>query len=331
MQRILIIQTAFIGDAVLATGLVEKLHQHYPHASIDILVRKGNEGMFQQHPFLQKVLIWQKQEHKYRHLWQLLLQIRSRKYDLVVNVQRFAATGLLTAFSGAKMTVGFDKNPFSFLFTKKIAHRISTAEAPLHEYQRNHELITFCTDDIPAKPKLYPTTADKAQVAPYAQGRYVCIAPASVWFTKQFPKVKWIELIQALPADIQIFLIGAPGDKNMCDEIIAACPEKSITNLCGKLGFLASAALMQHAVMNYVNDSAPMHFASSVDAPVTAVYCSTIPAFGFGPLSSKNYVVEVPTALDCRPCGLHGQKACPKGHFNCAMQIQTSQLLAVLS
>lgn len=331
MQRILIIQTAFIGDAVLATGLVEKLHQHYPHASIDILVRKGNEGMFQQHPFLQKVLIWQKQEHKYRHLWQLLLQIRSRKYDLVVNVQRFAATGLLTAFSGAKMTVGFDKNPFSFLFTKKIAHRISTAEAPLHEYQRNHELIAFCTDDIPAKPKLYPTPADKAQVAPYAQGSYVCIAPASVWFTKQFPTVKWIELIQALPADMQIYLIGAPGDKNMCDEMIAACPEKSITNLCGKLGFLASAALMQHAVMNYVNDSAPMHFASSVDAPVTAVYCSTIPAFGFGPLSSKNYVVEVPTSLDCRPCGLHGQKACPKGHFNCAMQIQTSQLLAVLS
>lgn len=331
MQRILIIQTAFIGDAVLATGLVEKLHQHYPDASIDILVRKGNEGMFQQHPFLQKVLIWQKQEHKYRHLWQLLLQIRSRKYDLVVNVQRFAATGLLTAFSGAKMTVGFDKNPFSFLFTKKIAHRISTAEAPLHEYQRNHELIAFCTDDIPAKPKLYPTPADKAQVAPYAQGRYVCIAPASVWFTKQFPTVKWIELIQALPADMQIYLIGAPGDKNMCDEMIAACPEKSITNLCGKLGFLASAALMQHAVMNYVNDSAPMHFASSVDAPVTAVYCSTIPAFGFGPLSSKNYVVEVPISLDCRPCGLHGQKACPKGHFNCAMQIQTSQLLAVLS
>lgn len=331
MQRILIIQTAFIGDAVLATGLVEKLHQHHPDAAIDMLVRKGNEGMFQQHPFLHEVLIWQKQQNKYHHLWQLLKQIRARKYDLVVNVQRFAATGILTAFSGAKKTVGFDKNPFSWLFTKKIRHRISTAEAPLHEYQRNHELIAYWTDHIPAKPKLYPTTADKVQVAPFAQGRYVCIAPASVWFTKQFPKIKWIDLIRALPVDMQIYLIGASGDKAMCDEMIAACPGKAITNLCGQLGFLASAALMQGAVMNYVNDSAPMHFASAVDAPVTAVYCSTIPAFGFGPLSSSNHIIEAPTALDCRPCGLHGQKACPKGHFNCAMQIQTSQLLAVLS
>jgi heptosyltransferase-2 len=168
-------------------------------------------------------------------------------------------------------------------------------------------------------------------VAPYGQRPYVCIAPASVWFTKQFPSSKWIELMQALPDDLHIYLIGAPSDKSMCDAMINACPGKSITNLCGELGFLASAALMKNALMNYVNDSAPMHFASAVDAPVTAVYCSTIPAFGFGPLSSRSHIVEVPTALDCRPCGLHGQKTCPKGHFNCAMQIQTSQLLAVLS
>jgi ADP-heptose:LPS heptosyltransferase len=45
---------------------------------------------------------------------------------------------------------------------------------------------------------------------------------------------------------------------------------------------------MKDAAMNYVNDSAPMHFASAVNAPVTAVYCSTIPAFGFGPLSDRS-------------------------------------------
>jgi len=41
----LIIQTAFIGDVVLATALAEKLHQHRPEASIDFLLRKGNEGL----------------------------------------------------------------------------------------------------------------------------------------------------------------------------------------------------------------------------------------------------------------------------------------------
>ena len=50
MQKILIIQTAFIGDVVLATALIEKWHQFYPEDQIDFLVRKGNEGLLEQHP-----------------------------------------------------------------------------------------------------------------------------------------------------------------------------------------------------------------------------------------------------------------------------------------
>ena len=73
--------------------------------------------------------------------------------------------------------------------------------------------------------------------------------------------------------------------------------------------------------MNYVNDSAPLHIASSVNAPTTAVYCSTIPQFGFGPLSDQSFIIETNRILDCRPCGLHGKNACPKGHFDCAETI----------
>jgi len=80
--------------------------------------------------------------------------------------------------------------------------------------------------------------------------------------------------------------------------------------------------------MNYVNDSAPLHIASAMKAPVTAIFCSTVPAFGFGPLNANGRVVETTENLDCRPCGLHGYKACPKGHFKCAMNIDPSALLS---
>ena len=101
-------------------------------------------------------------------------------------------------------------------------------------------------------------------------------------------------------------------------------------NLSGKLSLLESAALMKDAMMNYVNDSAPMHIASAMNAPVCAVYCSTVPDFGFGPLSEQSFVVEVKEKLSCRPCGLHGHKACPQGHFRCAMDIESNQLLDIL-
>lgn len=324
---------------MLATALLEKLHAVYPSSAISILVRKGNEALFADHPFLHEVLVWDKKSSKYWHLFSALRTIRSRKYDLLVNVQRFGATGLLTALSGARHTIGFDKNPFSFLFSEAVKHVVETGKGrAMHETERNHELIRAITDDLPSRPRLYPSSTDRQHIA-HLQGRpYICIAPASVWFTKQFPEDQWALLIRNLPKTYQVYLLGGPGDRSLCDAIckrVATAEEvagdsSQVTTLAGQLSFLQSAALQQDAVMNYVNDSAPMHFASAVNGAVTAVYCSTIPAFGFGPLSDNSHIVEVQQPLACRPCGLHGRKACPLGHFHCARRIHTAQLLATL-
>jgi heptosyltransferase-2 len=327
----LIIQTAFIGDVVLATALIEKIHLYYPDASIDFLLRKGNEGLLKGHPFLREVMIWEKKKDKQKNLYRLLKRIRATKYDVVVNVQRFAATGMLTAFSGAAETIGFNKNPLSPFFTKSVRHIVSTPERPLHEIQRNQKLIEHFTDALPEKPKLYPTAADRQKVADYKKSAYICVAPASVWFTKQYPAEKWISFIKQVPSTYRVYLLGAPGDNELCEHIRLQCgAAERVVNLAGKLGFLESAALQEGAVMSYVNDSAPMHFASAMNAPVTAVYCSTLPSFGFGPLSDKSHIVEVREKLACRPCGLHGRKACPLNHFDCAMKIKDEQLLGLI-
>jgi heptosyltransferase-2 len=328
MKNILVIQTAFIGDVVLATSLIENLHQQFPEVKIDILVRKGNESLFQSHPFLNQVLVWDKKNNKYQNWVGLLFKIRSRQYDVVLNAQRFAATGAWTAFSKAKIKIGFDKNPFSFLFTHSVLHQFS--EKGQHEIDRNHQLLSSLFLTKVAMPKLYPTASDELAVSSYQQTPYLCIAPASVWFTKQFSIEKWVDLINELPFKGPIYLIGGPDDKLLCDQILQKINRKSVVNLAGRLSFLASAALQKKAVLNYVNDSAPMHFASAVNAPVVAVYCSTLPNFGFGPLSDGSFIVQTNEALACRPCGIHGKKQCPLKHFDCAKTIKMDQLIAPL-
>jgi len=328
--KVLIIQTAFIGDVVLATPLVEKLKRFYPGAQIDFLLRKGNEKLLVHHPFLRKVLIWDKKRSKYKGLLEVMHQIRAEQYDLVVNCQRFGASGLLTALSGARQTVGFDKNPFARLFSHRVAHRFGTTAQPIHEVSRNLALIEHWTDASFEKPRLYPTQADHEKIrALREKGPYACIAPTSVWFTKQYPPHKWLELIQTLPGDCQVFLLGGPHDTPACADLLAAADRSNVKNLAGQLSFLESAALMQGAVMNYVNDSAPMHIASAMNAPVTAVFCSTVPTFGFTPLSDHHCVVQTRHPLDCRPCGLHGFRACPKGHFKCAETIEVREFPVV--
>ncbi|MBE9460386.1 glycosyltransferase family 9 protein [Dyadobacter subterraneus] len=327
-KRILVIQTAFIGDVILATSLLENLHQGFPDAQIDFLVRKGNEGLFENHPYLSNVLIWKKKEGKFKSLFQLLKQIRKTEYDWVINLQRFGSTGLLTGFSKAAKRTGFDKNPFSFLFTDKFPHQI---ENGVHEVTRNNALIKNEVSGAISKPKLYPSNADFDFVKPYQSKPYICIAPASVWFTKQYTKEGWVRLINKIDDQYQIFLLGGPGDNTLAENIHNQIISKDkIQNLCGKLSFLQSAALIKSSVMNFVNDSAPMHISSAVNASVTAVYCSTVPEFGFGPLSDDSHIVEVLEKLNCRPCGLHGHKACPEGHFKCAVDIKTEQFLELL-
>jgi heptosyltransferase II len=330
MQKFLVIQTAFIGDVVLATGLIEKLHAHFPEAQIDFMVRKGNEALLANHPYLHRLLVWDKKKNKIINLWRMLQQVRREKYDKVINVQRFAATGLLTAFSGATETIGFDKNPLSRFFTHKIPHVIAAGDQPRHEIERNNDLVKHFTDGSAMRPRLYPSEADYAAIRPHIVPPYICIAPASVWFTKQYPPEKWTSFINRIPTSTTIYLLGAPGDQVLCERVRSAAHRASVINLCGRLNFLQSAALQQSALMNYVNDSAPMHFASAMNAPVTAVYCSTLPSFGFGPLSDKSFIVERLEPLYCRPCGLHGHKACPQGHFKCAHDIKDEQLLRSL-
>ncbi|GAB3291130.1 glycosyltransferase family 9 protein [Hymenobacter humi] len=345
----LLIQTAFIGDVILMTALLEHLHRTEPNTPVDVLVRRGNESLLAGHPYVRQVLIWDKKHRKYAALWQLLRQIRATGYGRVVTLQRFASTGFLTAFSRAPERVGFAKNPLSRFFTRRVPHNIGDGT---HEVVRNlallggneelrmknEELSTggnspfFIPHSSITKPKLYPSAADEATAAAFAaEGAYVCLAPTSVWFTKQYPEEKWLELLAALPAHLRVYLLGGPPDVAPCERLAAASGRANLTNLAGKLNLLASAALMRGAVMNYVNDSAPMHLCSAVGAPVTAVFCSTVPEFGFGPLAPVSFVVQTREPLACKPCGLHGHGACPLGHFRCAYGIEVDQLLQSLN
>lgn len=322
-MKFLVIQTAFIGDAILATAILEKLHVFYPEAQIDYLIRKGNEQLFENHPFINKIWIWDKKKNKLKNQIELIFEFRKVKYDYVINCQRYLSSGLFSIFSGAKCTIGFDKNPISILFSKKVKHNFDGS----HEVERNQKLIESITDSIPSKPRLYPK-----ETFSKSDSKYISISPSSVWFTKQFPQHKWVEFINIVPSEIQIYLLGAPLDEAFNQDIISQSARKEgIFNKAGEYTLLESAGLMKNAVLNYVNDSAPMHLCSAVDAPVCVVYCSTIPAFGFGPLSTNSTIIQTEEKLDCRPCGIHGHKACPAGHFKCAETINIARLEEIIN
>lgn len=325
IENVLVVQTSFLGDVVLSTCIWEKIHETYPNCKIDVLVRRGNEGLLSNHPFIHNILIWDKQGNKYKNLLKTIGQIRKKKYDLLINLQRYISTGLLTAFSGAKQCIGFKENPISFLFSKNYDY-ISKESLTEHETDRYHRLIQEICGTEKSKMKLYPTQKDFDKINAKLQKPFITMSPASVWKTKELPIEKWIELCNQFSSAYQIFLCGGSADKALCEEIYKSCNDNKPQIVAGDLTLLESAALFSKARMNYCNDSAPTHIASAMNARVTTFFLSTVPEFGFTPTSDLSNVVEVSDKLDCRPCGRHGKSKCPKEHFKCGNLIDIKKM-----
>src|ERR1700744_3265274 len=94
-KKILVIQTAFIGDAILASAALESLHKKFPQAELHILVRNGNETLCENHPYLKKVWVWNQKEDKIKNLLSIISQVRKQKFDWLINLHRFASSGLI--------------------------------------------------------------------------------------------------------------------------------------------------------------------------------------------------------------------------------------------
>lgn len=317
--QFLVIQTAFLGDVILATPVVTELKRIYPDAQIDVLVRKGNEGILANHPAIRETIVFDKKAGKIKGIRQLVKRFRKTKYDEVINLHRFGSSGLITVLSGGRKTTGFDKNPYSVFYTKRFPHNIGDGT---HEVERNLSLIAAHGAEKLVRPSVYPSQENEQKVAPYTNEPFVTLAPASVWFTKQLPEEKWSTLAQHLSNNLKVWIVGGPGDRELCERIAHRAGLSSENVLAGNLSLLESCALFAKAERCFVNDSGPLHMASAVNAPTTAFFCSTVPEFGFGPLAEQSTIEQIHYALECRPCGLHGYKACPKGHFKCAHDIR---------
>lgn len=335
MQKILIIQTAYIGDVILATSLIQKLKDLSPTTEIDFLLRKGNESLLANDPSVKNIYVWDKKK-KLKSMMSIVRELRQQNYDAVINIQRFFNSGLFSLLSKAKIRIGFDKNPLSLFFHHKVKHLIPYPHKKftyLHEVQRNSLLLQPLFKDFKLEPqhkmplKLFFTKKDEKTINEITakKGNYIVIAPASVWFTKQYSTEQWQEFIKLVPKEIHIFFIGAPSDKEYIHTMMNN--KKQMSNLAGELTLLQSAKLMEKAQRVFVNDSAPLHLASAVNAKITAIFCSTVPRFGYSPLSEDSIVIQEKQNISCRPCGLHGKKECPLEHFNCSKLVQAQELL----
>lgn len=333
-KRILIIQTAFIGDVILSTPLVRNLRKIFPDSFLSFLLIPETKNVLENNPHLNQILIYDKRKKKgMGEFIRVLCKIRNGQFDLALIPHRSVRSALLARLSGIPGRTGFDNSAGSFLLTRKVSYPAET-----HEVDRNLSLLSSLSPRLTdSSPELYPSPEDYSYVRQVLvnsgikeEDRIVGIAPGSVWATKRWLPERFAEVSQLLVDKVgaKIVFMGSEDDRDLCQGIGSLMKDKP-TILAGSTSILQSAAMISLCKAILSNDSAPVHLASVMKTPVAAIFGSTIPEFGFGPYGVEHVVLQ--KDVYCRPCGIHGRRKCPEKHFRCMREITTQEAFEALS
>jgi heptosyltransferase-2 len=324
---VLVIQTAFLGDVVLTTPLLDALARR--HGPVDVVTTPAAAPLLQAHPAVRRVISYDKRraDRGLGGLLRLARRLSAEGYAIAYLPHRSLRTAALARLAGVPRRVGFDDG-WPSLYTG-VRRRPRSG----HEIDR----LLALADERPhhqAVPTLGLSASDHAaaELALREAGLsapFVAVAPGSIWGTKRWPG--YAALGARLAERAGVIAVGGPDDAGLGEEIVAAVRAAGgrAANACGRLGLREAAALIGRAAALVTNDSAPLHLAAAVATPVVAVFGPTVPEFGFGPRGPRDVVVER-AGLACRPCSSHGPQTCPLGHHRCMREILVVDVLRAI-
>lgn len=325
-MKILVWQTAFLGDLILTIPLIESLKTLYPKSQISLIAKAYAQEVFKHNPYLDQLFIYEK---KKQSLYSLIKFLSKQNFDLAISPHPSHRASIVLFLAGIPVRVGFDRAGFSFLYTHKVKHRFDGT----HEIERNLFLLKtlkeYRSDRVRKNPRLYLLPEEEDFILGYniSPKNYLVVAPGSKWPSKRWTKEGFYEVIRHfLGEGWPVVLIGGKEDRDFAKSI-GEFNSPLFLNLVGKTTLRQSFALIKGAKVLLSNDSAPVHMAEALGTPSLALFGPTVKDFGFYPYKLGK-VVEVPLA--CRPCGLHGHKACPKKEHQCMRQITAAKVIAGL-
>ena len=317
------IQTAFLGDVVLTTGLLNRLLVR--DGPVDVVTTKAAAPLLAGHPAVARVVVFDKKgEHRgLGGLLRVARQLRAAGYRRAYLPHRSVRSAALALLAGIPRRIGFASSPGSVLYTERVP-RVPAK----HEADRLQDLAGPI-DGPAAIVSLGVSQEARAEAdcwlgAQGLGGPFVAIAPGSIWGTKRWPG--YGDLVARLSDPVVV--IGGAEDRPLAEEIARRAPGR-VRIAAGELSLMGSAALLARARLLVTNDSAPLHLATAVGTRSIAIFGPTVPAFGFGPRDPRDRVVEHPD-LPCRPCSSHGPMVCPLGHHRCMQDLRVDEVLAAV-
>jgi heptosyltransferase-1 len=349
-RRILLIKLSAVGDVVHTFPVLNRLRRHYPAARIDWVVKPAIAELIRHHPAIDNVVLYA--DHVSSHPWpsawaiaaaarRLISELRSARYELVIDLQGQLRTAVLALISGAPLRVGFDR-PRAQVWRaseRKISslarehawqgaregswlaytHRLSIPTLDMHavdRYLRFGSMLGLTEDGVDFSFVIPEGSVSRANhlldqhFGGIDNSGLAVIAPGTVWATKHWSSAGFAEVARHLMRKkLAVVLIGSKGEHAVCKRVADMAP--GAVNLAGATSLSELAAVMRRAMICVTNDSGPMHLAVALNRPVVSIFGPT-DSLWIGPYQRPDSVVSA--ALACSPCYLRKLNRCRHDH-----------------
>lgn len=318
VEKILIVRFSSLGDVVLTTPVLGALKAKFPRSRIFFLTKVQYGDLLRADPLVSSLIEFDPSK-KHKGVFgfvRLLSELRSHRFDLLIDLHANLRSFFVRHMSGARMKLKYKKRWVSrflmvhckFVRTKAI-HTVDSYLKVLEDLrirapERNPSLQLSREDEEFAHHFLLEQDVEKDDIV-------IGVHPGARWETKRWDSEKFAEVSGAMlhKLNCRILLLGDAREDRLIYRIKSTLPGKKVMKAAGlSLGKLAG--LIARCDCLLTNDSGPMHLASALRVPVVAIFGPTHPQLGFAPLGSGNAVLCA--NVECSPCSLHGEKRCRK-------------------
>ncbi len=298
VQRLLIVKTSAIGDVIHALPVVQAIKDAAPGMVLDWVVRARSADVLRGNPAIDTLRVLP-DKPKLADLLTLRREMHAAHYDMALDMQGLALSGLVTFLSAAPVRMGWDRGrEGNVLF---LTHPVVPGKAPVrHEIDLLYgfaEALGVYTahPEFTPQPYLAAEGADKAKswLEGLPRPRVALNVGASRAY-KRWPAQHWGEVALGLAGDgVGLVFIGDKSDAAVVAELTPTLPGGSFVDVSGQTSLRELASVLAACDLLVSGDSGPMHLAVAVGTPTVALFGATDPK-RHGPYGRRNVVLHDP-------------------------------------
>jgi len=311
IRKILVLKLRNIGDVLLTVPALRALKEAFPGASVSALVNSGTEEMLTLNPLVDEVIVYRRAIKSMLPAARLKSEaafakgLRSRGFDLAVDLTGGDRPAILSFLSGARYRIGYQ--PSGGFFGKRLLYTnlVRRPVGRVHTVSRDLSLLeTFGIRASSLKVDMYASPDDEVRASALlgehglAEGDlFVHIHPTSRWLFKCWTDEGMACIIDRLGQEgIRTVLTSGP-EKWELEKVrsITGHSRSPVIDLSGRTTLKGLSVISKKALFFFGVDSAPMHIAAASGARVVGIFGPS-GAFGWGPWDNSGAVVHWPGA-----------------------------------